>query len=165
LALQFLIGIAGAALGALGWLLVGMFMQRREHRRQAINCGRAIYFELGANRLTIFLALEYGTFGTLSRSTFDTFLPHLATWLSAVEVQTLVLAYLGHAGYVDLAQRDDLPIDLRRTALVALSKAHEDALDQLKHRVFSSKEVAALEKRAAEQQAHLLSVQGPIPDD
>ncbi len=159
MARQLLIGIAGAVLGVIGWLCVGLFMQRREHNRQARNAGRAVYFELGANQLAIFVALEYGTFGTLSRSTFDAFLPQLATWLTAVEVQSLVLAYLGQGGYAQLAHDDGLPADIRRAALAALSETHQEALEQLKRKVFSPQEVAALERKAAEQQARLFAVQ------
>jgi hypothetical protein len=158
LAQQFLIGIAGAVVGVLGWLLVGLLLQRREHRREAVNCGRAVYFELGANRLTLFTASEYGSFGPLVRSTFDTFLPQLATWLRPAEVQTLVLPYLGHAGYADLAQRDDLPDELRQAALASLAEAHDEALTSLKSKVFSSKEIAELEQRADEQRRHLLNL-------
>jgi hypothetical protein len=70
-----------------------------------------------------------------------------------------VLAYLGHSGYAQLAQEDGLPPDLRRSALGALSQAHEEALDLLKRRVFSPDEIAALERRAAEQQARLFAAQ------
>ena len=156
---QLLIGVAGAVLGVIGWLLVGLFMQRREHNRQARNAGRAVYFEVGANQLAVFMALEYGTFGTLSRSMFDAFLPQLATWLTAAQVQSLVLAYLGQAGYAQLARDDGLPVEARRPALAALSRAHEEALEHLRRRVFSPQEITSLERQAAEQQARLFAVQ------
>jgi hypothetical protein len=92
---QFLIGVSGALLGVIGWLLVGMYIQRRLHNRQARDAARAVYFELGANHLTIFTALEYGAFGALSRTTFDRLLPELATWLpAAVKEPDILLFFL-----------------------------------------------------------------------
>ena len=35
-----------------GWLLVGVYMQRRQFARQAMNAGRAVYFELLINRMS-----------------------------------------------------------------------------------------------------------------
>lgn len=80
---QFHIGVSGALLGVIGWLFVGMFMQRRKHARHARDAGRAVYFELGANHLVVFTALEYDSFGELSKSIFEALLPQLATWLPA----------------------------------------------------------------------------------
>jgi hypothetical protein len=37
--------IVGATCGALGWLLVGLYMSGRQNRRVAVNAGRAVYFE------------------------------------------------------------------------------------------------------------------------
>ena len=82
---QFLIGVSGALLGVIGWLLVGMYIQRRVHDREARDAARAVYFEVGANHLIIFTALEYGAFGALARATFDRLLPELATWLPAAD--------------------------------------------------------------------------------
>ena len=126
---------------------------------QARNAGRAVYFEMGANQLAIFMAIEYGAFGTLTRSMFDTFMPQLATWLPAAEVQGLVMAYLGHTGYSQLAADEALPAASRRVALTALSQAHEQALDHLRRRVFSPREIASLEEQAESQQARLLAAQ------
>jgi len=75
-------GIVGAFFGALGWLLVGLFMQRQSYLRQAVNAGRAVYFELLMNRLSVDVALHYDSFSPLSRSSFDRLLPELATWLA-----------------------------------------------------------------------------------
>ena len=153
---QFLIGISGALLGVIGWLCVGMFMQRREHARHARDAGRAVYFELGANHLTVFTALEYGTFGTLSRATFDALLPQLATWLPAAELQALALAYLGHGAYDQVAREAGLPAEARRVALAALTETHRVAVTLLRGRVFSPAEIDSLTKYAGEQNARLI---------
>lgn len=55
-------GIIGAVVGVLGWLLVGVYMQRRQFGRQAKNAGRALYFELLLNRMNVVLARDYGSF-------------------------------------------------------------------------------------------------------
>ncbi len=159
---QLLIGITGALLGVIGWLFVGMYLQRREHARHARDAGRAVYFELGANHLTVFTALEYGTFGTLSRATFDALLPQLATWLPAAELQALALAYLGHGAYQQVAEEGDLPLDARRTALSALTDTHRAAVELLRGRVFSPAEIASLTKYAGEQNARLMKTAEPF---
>jgi hypothetical protein len=153
---QFLIGVTGAVLGVIGWLCVGMFLQRRDHARHARDAGRAVYFELGANHLTIFTALEYGSFGTLSRSTFDALLPQLATWLPAAELQALALAYLGHGAYQQVSQETGLPREARRAALSALTETHRVAVELLRRRVFSPAEVASLTRYAGERNASLI---------
>jgi hypothetical protein len=48
---RLLIGIAGAIVGVIGWLFVGMYLGRRERTRKARNAGRAVIFELGASDL------------------------------------------------------------------------------------------------------------------
>jgi hypothetical protein len=106
---QLLIGLTGTLVGVIGWLFVGMYIQRRDARRHARNAGRAVYFELGANQLAIFTALEYGMFGPLSRASYDQLLPELATWLPADELQALVLAYLGQGGYAQVSGEASLP--------------------------------------------------------
>jgi hypothetical protein len=161
-ATQFLIGVTGALLGVIGWLFVGMYMQRRDHARHARDAGRAVYFELGANHLTIFTALEYGTFGELSRSTFDALLPQLATWLPAQELQALALAYLGHGAYRQVAEEEaDLPREARRMALSALADTHRIAVEVLRSRVFTPAEVASLNRYAGEQNARLIRMSEP----
>ena len=158
---QFLIGITGALLGVIGWLFVGMYLQRREHARHARDAGRAVYFELGANHLIVFTAREYGTFGALSRATFDALLPQLATWLPAAELQALALAYLGHGAYQQVAEEPGLPADARRAALSALSETHRVAVELLRRRVFSSAEISSLTKYAGEQNARLMDTAQP----
>ncbi len=98
MATQFLIGISGAIVGVIGWLLVGLFIQRRAHDRQARDAARAVYFELAANRLAVFVASQYDVFGPISDSAYQRLLPEVCTWLPAAELQALVLAYLGHGG-------------------------------------------------------------------
>jgi hypothetical protein len=143
---QFLVGVSGALVGVIGWLLVGLYIQRRAHDRQARDAGRAVYFELGANRLTIFMASEYNLFGPLSRATFDRLLPELSTWLPAAELQALVLAYLGHAGYEQASTDTSVPPAMRHEALAGLLEAHRVALELLRRRVFHAHELASLNK-------------------
>ncbi len=66
---RLLLAITGAVVGVFGWLLVGLYINRREYARRARNAGRAVYFELTANQLAVFTALSYGAFGQLSRAT------------------------------------------------------------------------------------------------
>jgi hypothetical protein len=143
---QFLIGISGALVGVIGWLLVGLYIQKRAHDRQARDAGRAVYFELGGNRLAIFVASEYGVFGPLSRSTFDRLLPELSTWLPADELQALVIAYLGHGGYEQASTDRDVPAAVRKQALSAMLDAHTTALDLVRRRVFTKKELDSLNR-------------------
>jgi hypothetical protein len=153
---QILIGVLGAVVGVLGWLGVGLFINRREASRRARNAGRAVYFEMGANQLAIFTALEYGMFGPLNRSSYDQLLPELATWLPAAELQALALAYLGQGGYRQLAEDPELPADARKTALAALLEAHRVAVELLRKQVFSEKEIAALDRYASQQHAQMM---------
>ena len=153
---QFLIGISGAIVGVVGWLFVGMYIQRRAHDRQARDAGRAVYFELSSNHLAVFTAAKYGLFGTLSRATFDRLLPELATWLPAAELQALALAYLGHGGYEQAARDEDLPQEMRQVALSALLEAHRVAVDLLRARVFSRQEIATLDSNVDAEYARLM---------
>jgi hypothetical protein len=153
---QLIVGITGAIVGVIGWLFVGIYIQRREARRRARNAGRAVYFELGANQLAIFTALEYGMFGPLSRASYDQLLPELATWLPADELQALALAYLGQGAYAQVGDDEDLPPEARRGSLSALLEAHRVALDLLRRRVFSAEEVASLDRYASPQQEEMI---------
>ena len=157
---QFLIGISGALLGVIGWLCVGIYIQHRLHDRQARDAARAVYFEVGANHLIVYTALEYGSFGPLSRVTFDRLLPELATWLPAAELQALVLAYLGHTGYAQMAEEADLPADVRRAALSALLETCRVAGELLQRRAFSPAEVASLGTYVSTQNAELIEAAG-----
>lgn len=160
---QLLIGITGALVGVTGWLFVGIYIQRREARRRARNAGRAVYFELGANLLAIFMAREYGVFGPLSRASYDQLLPELATWLPADEVQALALAYLGQGAYAQMAEQDDLPAEALEASLGALQEAHRVALDLLRGRVFTPEELASLDKHASDQQIRLIRAASQPP--
>lgn len=153
---QLLVGVTGAFVGVVGWLCVGIYIQHREARRRARNAGRAVYFELGANLLAIFSALEYGMTGPLSRASYDQLLPELATWLPADELQVLVLAYLGQGAYAQVAGDEDLPSEARRASLSALLDAHRVALELLRHRVFSAAEIKTIGRHASPEQMELI---------
>jgi hypothetical protein len=145
---RFLPGIIGAVIGVVGWLLVGVYMQRRQFARQAMNAGRAVYFELLINRMNVVVARDYGSFLPLGRSSFDRLLPELATWLPAEPLQTVVGAYMCHAGYESAKSQHDAPAEMRRAALEAIELAHRMALDDLRPRLFSLREIASLTKSA-----------------
>ena len=150
------LAITGAVVGVFGWLLVGLFINRREYARRARNAGRAVYFELTANQLAVFTALSYGAFGQLSRATFDRLLPELATWLPAGELQSVALAYLGHDGYEQARADEVLPDDVRRMILGGVNDAQLVALDLLRPRIFSKREIAELNRYATEPQRALV---------
>lgn len=153
---QLIVGITGAIVGVIGWLFVGIYIQRREARRRARNAGRAVYFELGANLMAIFTALEYGMFGPLSRASYDQLLPELATWLPADELQALALAYLGQGAYEQAASAEEMPAQARRMSLAALLEAHRTALGLLRTRVFTAAEVESLGRYATAKEAALI---------
>jgi hypothetical protein len=153
---QFLLGISGALVGVIGWLLVGLYIQKRAHDRQARDAGRAVYFELAANRLAIYIAAEYDVFGSVSASAYERLLPELATWLPAPELQALVIAYMGHGGFEQASTDKDVPEAVRKAALGALLEAHQTALGLLKHRVFSAHEAAMLNKYVSADYARML---------
>lgn len=136
-------GIIGSFVGVMGWLLVGLYIQRRQFFRQARNAAKAVYFELDVNLATISVARDHGLFADLDRSSFERLLPELATLLSAVELRVVVDAYMTHAGYRQLAARDDLPADVRRVALTAFVDAHGRALAGLRACAFTKAEMKA----------------------
>jgi hypothetical protein len=132
---------AGAVFGALGWLAVGVYIQRRQFERQAKNAGRAVYFELTGNEVNIAVALGHGVFQPLARSSFDRLLPELATWLPAEEVQAIVDAYASHAGY-EQVQRDSSVTDpVRRALLKRALDIHRTAIAALRQRSFDGGEL------------------------
>src|SRR3954447_19725636 len=134
----------GAFFGAAGWLLVGLFMTRRQVERQSRNAARAVYFELAMNAIDVKVAEEHLVFQPLRRASFDSLLPELATWLHADELETIVKAYMAHAGY-DQAQRDDkLPMPVRKAVLRTVLDQHARATELLLHRSFSEHEAARL---------------------
>ena len=137
-------GIIGSFVGVMGWLLVGLYIQRRQFVRQARNAAKAVYFELDVNLATISVARDHGLLADLDRSSFERLLPELATLLAAGDLRTVVDAYMTHAGYRQLASRLDLPTEVRRGALAAFITAHERALETLGARAFSRSEATAV---------------------
>ncbi len=137
-------GIIGSFVGVMGWLLVGLYIQRRQFVRQARNAAKAVYFELDVNRAALSVARDHGLFADLDRSSFERLLPELATLLSAADLRTVVDAYMANAGYRQLASRDDLPAEVRRVALNAMTDAHDRALATLRIRAFTSAEARAM---------------------
>jgi hypothetical protein len=142
---DFLPGIIGSFVGVTGWLLVGLFIQRRQFVRQGRNAAKAVYFELDVDLATIGVARDHGLFADLDRSSFERLLPELATLLSGSELRNVVDAYMTHAGYRQLASRDDLPAEVRRAALGAFVGAHERALATLRSRAFTNSELHAMQ--------------------
>lgn len=139
-----LASLVGAFFGAAGWLLVGIYMQRRQTEREARNAARAVYFEMVMNETDIRVAAEHLVFQPLRRSSFDSQLPQLATWLHADELETIVKAYMSHAGY-DQAQRDEkLPPPVRMAVLRTVLDQHAKANHLLLNRAFSAPEAARL---------------------
>ena len=132
--------LVGAVFGSLGWLLVGLFIQRAQFMRQARNATRAVYIELEMNRLNIATARDYGSYLPLSRSAFERLLPELATWLTANDLRLVAAAYMSHAGYEQARTVPDLPTPMRHEALSAILAAHDAALDLLGRLVFSRAE-------------------------
>ena len=136
--------IIGSFVGVMGWLLVGLYIQRRQFTRQARNAAKAVYFELDVNRTTIGVALEHGLFGDLDRSSFERLLPELATLLPATDLRTVVDAYMTHAGYRQLASREQLPEEVRRGAMATFLDVHARALHKLQACAFTRAEAAAI---------------------
>lgn len=134
----------GAFLGAAGWLVVGLYMQRRQFDRQARNAARAVYFELAMNLIDIDVAHRHSIFGRLRRDSFDRLLPELATWLDAYELQTIARAYMSHAGYDQLQRDSAVPAPVRTALLERVLDEHRAAADLLRRRAFSRTEAARL---------------------
>ncbi len=132
------IGLAlfGALVGAAGWLVVGLFLQRRDAMRRARNAARAVWFELRNNTLNVELARDHGHFLPLSRATFDGLLPDLAAWLPLDELEAVARPYQGHAGYEQAWRDDRLPTTVRATLLSNLVEVHEGAAKVLAGRAF-----------------------------
>jgi hypothetical protein len=139
-------GIIGSFVGVMGWLLVGLYIQRRQFMRQARNAAKAVYFELDVNRATIEVARDHALFADLDRSSFERLLPELATLLSAPDLKVVVDAYKTHAGYRQLASRDAPPAEVRRGALTAFVTAHDRALQALMACAFSATESRAMRR-------------------
>ena len=137
-------GIIGAFVGVMGWLGVGLYIQRRQFMRQARNAAKAVYFELDVNLAAVTVARDHGLFTDLDRGSFERLLPELATLLSAVDLRTVVDAYMTHAGYRQLAASDDVPAAVRRAALSTFVEVHHRAMGTLRSCAFSGAEVRAI---------------------
>ena len=145
-------GIIGSFVGVMGWLLVGLYIQRRQFIRQASNAAKAVYFELDVNRMAIAVALDHGSFTPLNRSSFERLLPELATLLSAADLKSVVGAYMAHAGYEQLSAAADVPAPVRKRALTEIANLHETALVTLSSRAFTKSEAHLLRASAADAQ-------------
>jgi hypothetical protein len=150
------IAILGAAVGVFGWLLVGLYIQQKAKDRAAREAARVVYFELAANHLNVYTALEYGAFGPLSRTSFDRLLPELASWLPIEELQAVSVAYMGQAGYEQASQADDIPAPVRRQSLLAIHEAHRTAVALLRERAFTPAEVERLAEYLRPDQLRLM---------
>lgn len=137
-------GVIGSFLGVLGWLLVGLYIQRRQFQRAARNAARAVYFELDTNLATISVARDHGLFTDLDRSSFERLLPELATLMSPTDLKSVVGAYMSHAGYRQLSLRDEVPAPVRRAALTNYATVHERALATLRTCAFTPAEARAV---------------------
>jgi hypothetical protein len=137
-------GVIGSFVGVTGWLLVGLFIQRRQFMRQARNAAKAVYFELEVNRTSMAVSRDHGLFADLDRSSFERLLPELATILAAGDLRAVVDAYMTHAGYRQLASREELPEPVRRQALDRFLAVHERAMATLREAAFSREERVAI---------------------
>jgi hypothetical protein len=130
----------GAFFGSLGWLLVGVYMQRRAQLRQARSAARAVYFELAMNATDVGVAAAHGVFQPLRRGAFDRLLPDLASWLSADELNTIVTAYMSHAGYNQAERDEQIPGPVRAALVGRVLAEQRTAADLLRRRAFTPAE-------------------------
>jgi hypothetical protein len=114
---QVFSALIGACFGALGWLFVGLYINRRTAVVAARSATRAVFFELELNRANVELAETYGELLPLSRSAYEQLLPQLANLLSARDLSTVAAAYMSHIGYEQLRLPHDHPEEARRAAL------------------------------------------------
>src|SRR5437667_11687030 len=137
---KLFIGAFGATVGVIGWLLVGLYIQQRGKYHAAREAARAVYFELASNHLNIFVALEYGSFGALSRTSFERLLPELAAWLPIEELQAISVAYMGQAGYEQASRAEDIPAEVRRQSGPAIHDADRPAVPRPRARAVARSE-------------------------
>jgi hypothetical protein len=142
--------IIGSSVGVMGWLLVGIYIQRRQFHRQARNAAKAVFFELDVNRTTVGVARDHGVFADLDRSSFERLLPELATLLSAQDLRAVVDAYMTHAGYRQLAAQEELPTEVRKAALRAYLDVHDRSLATLQASAFNRDEARAIGLQAGQ---------------
>lgn len=143
---QVAAALIGAVFGAIGYLLVGMWIQRSQVSLQARNAGRAVYFELAVNAINVQVALDHHVFEPLSRSTYDQLLPQLAASLPAEDLLTIARAYMAHAGYEQLRHDHAVPQQARSVVLRGLADVQRNAIDVLRQRVFDREELARMAK-------------------
>jgi hypothetical protein len=141
---QLLTALIGAFFGASGWLVVGLYMQRRAAQTQARNAARAVYFELAMNSIDIKVAADHMVFQPLRRGSFDRLLPELATWLTADDLETIVRAYMSHAGYEQAERDGKLPAQVRAAVLSTVLGQHSAAASLLRIKAFNERERARL---------------------
>ena len=153
---KLFIGAFGAVVGVIGWLLVGLYIQGRVKERAAREAARVVYFELAANHLNVFVALEYGSFGSLSRTAYERLLPEVAAWLPIEELQAISVAYMGQAGYEQAGRAADIPPEVRRQSLLAIHNAHRTAVALLRARAFTKSEIARLSQHLRPDQMQLM---------
>ena len=146
---QLMPGILGAFVGALGWLVVGLFIQRQQFARQAKNAARAVYFELDSNTANVQFAVDLGAFTPLARSSYERVLPELATWLPPEELRLVVTAYMSHAGYQQLSSDGEVPDEVRRHVLAEILETNRRARELLGRRVFTDRERRLMEQGRA----------------
>jgi hypothetical protein len=153
---KLFIGAFGALIGVIGWLFVGLYIQRRAKQRAAKEAARVVYFELVANHLDVYMGLEYGAFSPLSRTSFDRLLPDLAGWLPIEELQAVSVAYMGHAAYEQAGRATDIPVAVRRQSLLGIHEAHRTAVRLLSARAFSPAELARMKAHLRPDQIQLM---------
>ena len=133
---RWAIVVIGAVFGAVGWLFVGIYLNRRENDRKARSAARAVFFELELNTMNVDVALQHGRFAPLSRATFDRLLPDVANWLPPADLRSLVAAYYSQAGYQQAADDAAIPPPVKAALLQAVSTAHHRALDLVERTAF-----------------------------
>ena len=110
----------------------------------ARNAGRAVFFELELNRVSVQLARDYGELMPLSRSTYEQLLPQLANLLKPADLSVIAAAYMSHVGYEQLRQSRDIPGEARAAALAGIFGAQQAASLRLRAIVFTPVEQAQL---------------------
>jgi hypothetical protein len=163
---KLFIGAFGAAIGVIGWLFVGLYIQRRAKQRAAKEAARVVYFELVGNHLDVYMALEYGAFSPLSRTSFDRLLPDLAGWLPIEELQAVSVAYMGHAAFDQAARATEIPQAVRRQSLLGIHDAHRTAVRLLGSRAFTPAEMTRMKAYLRPDQIQLMDAAndgGPAP--
>lgn len=137
-------GLVGACVGSIGWLFVGLYINKRTGLAAARNAARAVFFELQVNRVNAQVARDYGTLNPLSRSTYEQLLPQLANLLTAADLSTVASAYMSHIGYEQMRHGLDLPAAAKTEALTGILAAQDTAIARLKTVAFTAAEQAQL---------------------